>query len=305
MRRRARGIALSAVVALVPLALPSAGVAATITLGETGAGTPTCLAITLVQDQTAPASPSYTVPAAGEITAWSHEAGPDDGGGPQLLRLKVYRRTGAASDFFTVGQSNVETLTDSSLNTFSVSPIQVQAGDLLGLAIPAGSDSVRCVHLGVSGDTIRTDAGDPAPGTTATFGGLVIGRANVSATLVTDDTGPQLSLGGKKKQGSAGKVKVEVTCADEACMAEAEGTLKTPKPRLAVAAGRKSELKPSAAQLAAGETQTLTLKVKKKAKKQVKKGFKAGKKSKATLEVTATDAIGNQSQATRKVKLKK
>jgi len=310
-RRGGFAIALAAPFLIAAAALPAPGLAATTTIGQTG-GTNNCSAdFTFVQDQTAPATPSYAAPEPGQITAWHHQAGSFSG---QSLRLKVYRRTGVTNEFFAVGESAVEAITPSTLNSFSVSPpIQVQAGDLIGLSNPGPLEVADCFNnTASSADKYGAVLGvDPAPGTTTLFGGpFDNNRLNVAATLVTPDppdpTPPDLSLGGKQKQGSASKVKVDVTCANEACTAEAEGTLKTPNARhAATAASKNAALKPASAQLAAGETQTLTLKVPKKAKKRVKKAFKAGKKAKATVTVTATDAAGNAAEATRKVKLKK
>jgi hypothetical protein len=76
---------------------------------------------------------SYTVPASGVLTSWSTNAGP---GGGQTLGLKVFRLVGPGVQV--VGHDGPRALAPSVLNTFPVS-IPVQAGDILGLAIPTGT----------------------------------------------------------------------------------------------------------------------------------------------------------------------
>jgi CSLREA domain-containing protein len=116
-----------------------------------------------------------------------------------------------------------------------------------------------------------------------------------------DTTAPVLTLSGKKKQKSKSKLKVDATC-DEACAVEAGGTIKVPK------GGKKKRfsLRDAGAELAAGETATLKLKLKGKARKLVGTALKQGRKSTARLTAIATDAAGNESAGQKhKVKVER
>jgi Ca2+-binding RTX toxin-like protein len=123
-----------------------------------------------------------------------------------------------------------------------------------------------------------------------------------------DTTPPSLGLTGKKKQKSKSKLKVEASC-DEACAVEAGGTIKVPKVKKAgkssiaeIAKKKTYDLSGTSADLAAGQPGALTLKIAGKAKKALKKAIST-KKSKATIEATATDAAGNESAAELIVKV--
>ena len=123
-----------------------------------------------------------------------------------------------------------------------------------------------------------------------------------------DTKAPNLVLSGKKKQKSTGKVIVKAKCTDEACDLDATGTIKikTLKKNGKVKSNKKYKLKSKSKNgVAAGDKQELKLKLKSQTKKKLKKVIKK-KKSKATIEVTATDAEGNESRVGKfKVTVKK
>jgi DNA-binding beta-propeller fold protein YncE len=123
----------------------------------------------------------------------------------------------------------------------------------------------------------------------------VVGAASDSIVRlnreVPDTDPPGLTLTAKKAK--AGKpVKVTASC-DEACTVELRGTAK-PK------GSKRGKLGAKAAELGAGASATLALKPKGKLKRRLKD---AGK-GKAMVSATATDAAGNEADASRKVKLK-
>ncbi len=122
-----------------------------------------------------------------------------------------------------------------------------------------------------------------------------------------DTRAPVLTLSGDTKQKSK-KVKVDAT-SDEASSIEVGGTIKVPKIKKAkgaTAAKKKTyDLPVATTELAAGETETVTLKPAGKAKKALKKALKAGRKSTAAVTGTAADAAGNQGTDEFKVKVKK
>ncbi len=108
-----------------------------------------------------------------------------------------------------------------------------------------------------------------------------------------DTTGPGIGLSGKKKQKADAALEVKVRC-DEACTVSAGGRLTAGGGggKLAV---RKFRLGKANVSLGAGQLKTLKLKVPKAAR-----GARSGT---AKVTVTATDGAGNQSRATRTIKL--
>jgi uncharacterized repeat protein (TIGR01451 family) len=139
---------------------------ASTTIGQNGAGGPgTCGAgNTFVQTGTGSGVPSYVVPAGGGvITSWSFLAGSTTG---EQDKLKVVRPTGTANQFVVVGESLLETMTPSTLNTFPLR-IPVQAGDLLGLFTVDGNDCIVSTHTPGNTDAYVAQT-DPPPATTFT-----------------------------------------------------------------------------------------------------------------------------------------
>ena len=134
--------------------------------------------------QVAEASGTYAVPAGyGVITAWQHRTGSAGG----TLTLKVYRPTGIAGRFLTVG-SNAQTVTAQATHTFAVR-IPVRPGDRLGLSAPTDG-----VHLAYQTHDPRDQFAffppdsNPAPGTTVMQDGPPAPefRLDVVARIETD-----------------------------------------------------------------------------------------------------------------------
>jgi hypothetical protein len=117
----------------------------------------------------------YVVPFTGVITSWSFEA---TATGAPTLTFKVARPAGG-NDFVIVGEDGPRAPTAGVLNTFPTQ-IPVQAGDLIGDYRVTGGLFARS-----DGDySVQTMAGDPAPGTNATFGAPGGGlQLDLSATL--------------------------------------------------------------------------------------------------------------------------
>jgi hypothetical protein len=122
-----------------------------------------------------------------------------------------------------------------------------------------------------------------------------------------DTTAPGISLGGKKKQPEDGTIEVLVSC-DTDCTATAGGTV-TVK---AGHGGGKTAAKPPAKQfaldpvtapLSAGSQTTMKLALSKKASRVAKRSLKHRGKVSATVEVTASDAAANASEAQERVRL--
>jgi dipeptidyl aminopeptidase/acylaminoacyl peptidase len=119
---------------------------------------------------------------------------------------------------------------------------------------------------------------------------------------------PQCDLSAGSKQKSARKIVVGIACQNENAAVVVEGTVRVPKLLRTGGAAAKSKtyaLVPVSAQVAAGEAATLELTVPKRPRKKLKAAFEEGRKGSATLAATATDDLGQGTQDSDQVKLKK
>jgi IPT/TIG domain-containing protein/PASTA domain-containing protein len=122
---------------------------------------------------------SYTVPTAGVITSWSTNAA---AGAGQSLGFKVFRPLGGGN--FLVVAEDRRTLTPSTLNTYLLN-VPVQPGDILGLAIPAGTPTACEFATGLSSDVMGYNEGlTPVGGVVPLEDTFTGSRLNVSATLL-------------------------------------------------------------------------------------------------------------------------
>jgi hypothetical protein len=123
---------------------------------------------------------SYVVPTSGVVTSWSTLTGPEPG---QSLGFTVFRPVGGSS-FQVVGHGGPHPLTSNAFNTFSVS-IPVQAGDVIGTLIPAGTESDCLFETGLLGDVVRYAEQNTPAGSTVNMGETYPEyRVNVSATVL-------------------------------------------------------------------------------------------------------------------------
>jgi hypothetical protein len=162
------------VVTLLAMVLAAgASAATTVTIGQTFASALFCSQAYVVQT----GAPEYVVPSGTwSITSWSTYAGPHGGS----MSLMVFRPTMTPGSYTVVGESPVESLTASSLNTFTLStPIGVQGDDLLGLWESGADCNVA------SGGTIlyELSAPQPAVGATVSPPQALVSDLNISATL--------------------------------------------------------------------------------------------------------------------------
>jgi hypothetical protein len=168
---------------------------ASVTIGQTGEDTTCGATITWVQDATV-APPVYSVPAGGGvITSWSTKVPVVSPG--ETFKLKVFRRDLIdPAKFLVVGEDGFRPLNTAGVESFpnptSPAPVRipVSVGDLLGQTTGPVS-GVACVNTAVpAGDQWRALGGDPAVGTTQTFGGTFANRrANISAVVEPDADG--------------------------------------------------------------------------------------------------------------------
>jgi hypothetical protein len=126
------------------------------------------------------AGTSYVVPAAGVLTSWSSNVGPNP---DQTLGFKVFRRV-AGNVFTVVAADGPRPLTPNTLNSFPIS-IPVLAGDLIGISLPAAALTTQCsFQTGLTTDQVGYQDGNTGPGGTVDFRIDETIRLNVSATLL-------------------------------------------------------------------------------------------------------------------------
>jgi uncharacterized repeat protein (TIGR01451 family) len=169
---------------------------------------------TVVQDQTASGSPSYTVPAGGGvITSWSYLAKAN----PGQRRLKIMQPTATSGQYVVRGESSIESPTPNQLNTFSTR-IQVSGGDLLGVYTDTGDG---CRAAAPSGNTVRGGSGDPAVGSGFSGSSLFASSTiiDVAATVEADADGD--GYGDETQDGCPGDPSVFAT----PCSADLEVTM--------------------------------------------------------------------------------
>lgn len=118
----------------------------------------------------------------------------------------------------------------------------------------------------------------------------------------------ELELSGKGTQRLGKVVKVDAVCANRPCTIEGSGKLLIPKSRRAAATAAATaafKLKPAIAEVDAGETAPLALKLSSKARGAAERALKQGAKVSAKVKVTATDGAGNTATAKHTVRLKR
>lgn len=113
-----------------------------------------------LQASVEPATPSYTVPAPGVITAWRTQGdGPDAG---DTMALRIYTQQDA-THYTPVFDSGLEVIVGGKLNIF-LTRFPVSGGELLGLREGAiGADGTACLYFPAhAGDSVKANA-PPAP----------------------------------------------------------------------------------------------------------------------------------------------
>jgi hypothetical protein len=142
---------------------------------------------------------------------------------------------------------------------------------------------------GAANGSVADQRGLPRPYDDPAIPNAVGGDGADIGSLEVQPPPPQVTASAKKKQKLTKAVKVNVSCA-LACSLEATSLLKGKgvKNRSLVAPG---------AQLGAGESKTLKLKASKETKRRLKALKRKGKKAKLTVNVVATDAVGQAGSA--------
>jgi hypothetical protein len=175
------------------LAPPASAVTTTIGQPAPSGATGSCLACSVLQVTTNPASPTYAVPAfpAGEswtVTSWTVRGGSMAGG----ARLQVWRPTTTPNEFRLVAATPDATIAANAVPPIPAS-VPVQPGDVLGMRTDnANSGLIASEYGGLINDNAFTVGGDPAVGQTegaitsnfpSTVDPMLL--VNVSATLTS------------------------------------------------------------------------------------------------------------------------
>ncbi|MGH3452443.1 MAG: hypothetical protein ACRDQW_17435 [Haloechinothrix sp.] len=276
------GTAISgAAVIAAALAGPIASASAATTIGQTFTPLNNCGAATFVQSSS-PGN-AYAAPVAGVITSWRYQAASP---APAQVKLKVARANGG-NDFTIVGESELQTPTENTVNSYPVR-LPVQGGEVLGIyqtGDGAGGSAPCAITPASPGYFIHGIIGsDVPPGPTMTYEGALSAQLPVAASLEPDCDGDGLgdesqdadvsscaptnefSFGKAKRNKRRGTAKLTVNV-------PGPGELELAKTRKVKADDEPVE--------AAGE-ETLRVKPKGKAKKKLNKGGKAKVKAKVT-----------------------
>lgn len=132
--------------------------------------------------------PGYAAPASGVLTSWSTNAGPAF---VQEYTMTVLRPVAPATVL--VVARDTRTLTPNAFNTFPIA-IPVLAGDIVGISLPAGSQTTCYFVTNSPGDVIAYREGNALTGSTLTAeNDYPESRLNISATLLPPPTVSSIS----------------------------------------------------------------------------------------------------------------
>lgn len=193
--------------AAIALAINAVTARASITIGQLAptASLGFCNATFDRLDPSVTSGNSYAFPAAGTVTSWSTNAGPNTG---QKMIMKIFRRVSEPDTYSVVAHDGPRDLTPSTLNTFSTS-ISVRAGDLLGLNSFTAATSMTYCAFPVTGDPYLFRSGDLTDGASASFAGSQPDeRLNISAVFTPSNA---FTLGAVQRNQKAGTATLTVS----------------------------------------------------------------------------------------------
>jgi hypothetical protein len=211
-----KGMGVAAAVIVVFAFGPTSANAA-VKIGFTESSNTACGAPSTVDFQTL-STPgiTYSVPSAGVVTSWQHQARQIAGA---LLKLKVGRPLSALAgpaSFLAVGESAFENVSQAQSYNF-LTRIPVQAGDRIGLATAgnaAGSPPACNTGTSTLADEVY-EGGDFAVGTTATLNPFNNFRLNISAVVEPDADGD--GYGDETQDQCATDASTQSTCPTKKC----------------------------------------------------------------------------------------
>jgi len=192
---------------------------------------------------------------------------------------------------------------------FAAAGDQPSTNPLLGpLQANGGPTQTRAIATNSPARDAVTE-GCPPPSTDQRGVARPKGAACDSGAFELVPAAPQLELSGKGRQ-KAKKLKLNVSCGQEACSVELGGKGKVPTRAAVAAKAKKLKLKSKGVDLAGGATETVRLKFKnnrktvKKVTSLLKRGGKKARKARIVVSGTAT-GIGGTDAESKKVKLKR
>lgn len=183
------------------LAIGTPPASASVILGQVGATMPSCPANLDFAQTGVLSGSSYTIPEAGTITSWSHNASSVAG----TLTMKIFRAVPGQPGFYmAVGHDGPRDQPPNLLNSFQ-SSIPVQAGDLLGLNTANGQSGCTISTPFSTGDSFVVNPAAPGlnDGQAALFNPPGTGRLDVSAVFQPSNTVTLGATALNKKKGTA------------------------------------------------------------------------------------------------------
>ena len=124
-----------------------------------------------------------------------------------------------------------------------------------------------------------------------------------SAVAMIDDTAPAAALSASRSQKVGKTLRVSVSCPNEACRADAGGTVRVPK--IGAASARLFKLAKVTTAIAPGERGSLRPRLSYAARVAIGRALRRGRRVTASLKVTLADAAGNKKTLVRQVRLRR
>jgi len=117
-----------------------------------------------------------------------------------------------------------------------------------------------------------------------------------------DDTAPAAALSASRSQKVGKTLRVSVSCPNEACRADAGGTVRVPK--IGAASARLFKLAKVTTAIAPGERGSLRPRLSYAARVAIGRALRRGRRVTASLKITLADAAGNKKTLARQVRLR-
>jgi hypothetical protein len=200
--RRFSLASLVAVAAVIATSASPAGAA--VTIGQTGTLPGSCTPDEAYVQKTVASGPGYSPSVSGVITSWS-AAGDSD---PNQTMVLMVLRPDSATQFTSVGNDIVRTLTPNTLNTFTGLRLPIEPSQRIAVYLPAGSDASCEFPTGNPADdpgySIPFGVGLPPIGVPFDYSGSDIGyRVNAQAVVEPTNTFTLGKAKLNKKKGTA------------------------------------------------------------------------------------------------------
>lgn len=207
--RRGGTVAFLATAALA-LAVPTTAPAATV-IGQTGTPGNVIVPGKTMLQSTFVSGAGYTAPAGGVITSWSSAANATANRTQKLLVMRLV----SGNTYSVIQRDVLRTLTlVSQLNTFSGIHIPIEAGDRIGLYVPApqpGNASSGAFGTGDLGDVIKNNIG-AEPGSSVLLDAPQNANNRVNLSAVIEPDADKDGFGDETQDKCATNATVQGTC---------------------------------------------------------------------------------------------